>query len=130
MTIKKFEELEIWQEAGELSKIAFQLTKKRNFKSDFELKDQIRGSSGSTMDNIAEGFVRNGKREFIQFLSIAKGSCGETRSQAYRTFDYGYINKEELDNLVRRCTILSKKISSLMGYLKKSNLNGSKYKQP
>ena len=130
MTIRKFEELEIWQEARGLSKIVFQLTNKRNFKSDFELKDQIRGSSGSTMDNIAEGFERNGKREFIQFLSIAKGSCGETRSQAYRTIDYGYINKEELDNLVRRCTILSKKISSLMGYLKKSNLNGSKYKQP
>jgi len=130
MTINKFEELEIWQEARELAKIVFQLTQKRAFRSDFKLKDQIRGASGSTMDNIAEGFERNGKAEFIQFLSIAKGSCGEIRSQAYRIFDYGYINKKELDDLIKRCTILSKKTSSLMGYLKKSNLNGSKYKRP
>lgn len=78
MTIKKFEDLEIWQEARTLSKMIFQLTEKGAFRRDYKLKDQIKGSSGSTMDNIAEGFERNGKGEFIQFLSIAKGSCGET----------------------------------------------------
>lgn len=130
MTVEKFEDLEIWQEARRLSEIVFQLTQKGTFKNDFKLRDQIRGSSGSTMDNIAEGFERNGKGEFIQFLSIAKGSCGETRSQAYRAFDYKHINKEELKDLINRCTLLSRKISSLMGYLKKSNFKGSKYKEP
>lgn len=130
MTIERFEDLEIWQEARILSKMIFQLTEKSAFRRDYKLKDQIKGSSGSTMDNIAEGFERNGKGEFIQFLSIAKGSCGETRSQSYRAFDYKYITQEELDDLVKRCTLLSRKISSLMAYLKKSKLDGSKYKQP
>ncbi|MDZ7719807.1 MAG: four helix bundle protein [Balneolaceae bacterium] len=122
--------MEIWQEARILSKIIFQLTEEEAFRKDYKLKNQIKGSSGSTMDNIAEGFERNGKGEFIQFLSIAKGSCGETRSQSYRAFDYEYITHGELDDLVNRCTILSRKISSLMAYLKNSKLDGSKYKQP
>ena len=128
MRVNNFEGLEIWQEARIISKVVFQLTNKKPFKNDFKLKNQIKGSSGSTMDNIAEGFERNGKGELIQFLSIAKGSCGETRSQSYRAFDYKYITQEELDDLVKRCTILSRKISSLMTYLKKSKLDGSKYK--
>lgn len=102
MTIRKFEDLEIWREARTLSEIVFQLTQKGTFRNDFKLKNQIRGSSGSIMDNIAEGFERNGKGEFIQFLSIAKGSCGETRSQAYRAFDYKHITKEELSEILKR----------------------------
>lgn len=128
--VERFEDLEIWQEARLISKVVSQLTERATFRNDFKLKNQIKGSSGSTMDNIAEGFERNGKGEFIQFLSIAKGSCGEVRSQSYRAYDYGYIKKEELDDLVNRCTILSRKISSLMSYLKKSNFDGSKYKKP
>lgn len=116
---ERFEDLEIWQEARLISKVVSQLTERATFRNDFKLKNQIKGSSGSTMDNIAEGFERNGKGEFIQFLSIAKGSCGEVRSQSYRAYDYGYIKKEELDDLVNRCTILSRKILSLMSYLKK-----------
>lgn len=126
--MKKFEDLEIWQEARGLSKIIFQLTQGKPFKSDFKLKNQIKGSSGSTMDNIAEGFERNGRKEFLQFLSIAKGSCGETRSQSYRAYDYDYITRKELDDLLERCNQLSKRISSLMTYLANSKYDGTKYK--
>jgi len=109
MAVERFEDLEIWQEARALSKVIFQLSKRTPFKNDFKLKNQIKGSSGSTMDNIAEGFERNGRKEFLQFLSIAKGSCGETRSQSYRAFDYEYITRDELNDLVNECTKLSKK---------------------
>ena len=127
MKIERFEDLEIWQEARELCRRVSEITSVSPFCSDFNLKDQIRASSGSVMDNIAEGFERGGNKEFIQFLSIAKGSCGETRSQSYRAFDYKYINQDTLDDLIFRTIQLSKKISSLMGYLKSSDFKGSKF---
>lgn len=128
MKITRFEDLEIWQEARVLCKLVFTLTERDTFKKDFKLKDQIHASSGSIMDNIAEGFEREGNKEFIQFLSISKGSCGECMSQSYRSFDFHYITQEELDELITQTVSLSKKISSLMSYLKKSDLKGSKYK--
>lgn len=80
-TIKRFEDLEIWQIARRLCKEVFNLTNKGPFLKDFKFRDQIRSSSGSIMDNIAEGFERSSRLEFVNFLSIAKGSAGETRSQ-------------------------------------------------
>lgn len=127
MKITRFEDLEIWQESRDLCKFIFTLTERDPFKKDFKLKDQIHSSSGSVMDNIAEGFERDGNKEFIQFLTISKGSCGETRSQSYRAFDYQYINQDTLDDLISRTTQLSKKISSLISYLKKSDFKGSKF---
>ena len=127
MRIEHFEELEIWKEARELCRKIRVLTARGEFARDFKLRDQIRDSSGSIMDCIAEGFERGGNKEFVQFLSIAKGSCGETRSQSYRAFDYQYITQDDLEDLIERSSRLSKKISSFMSYLKGSNFKGSKY---
>ena len=124
MKIERFEDLDVWKEARELCKRIFIITSTGSFNLDFKFRDQIRSSSGSVMDNIAEGFERDGNKEFIQFLSVSKGSCGECRSQSYRALDYQYINNEILDELVKRTVQLSKKISSLMTYLKKSDLKG------
>ena len=128
MTINCFEDLEIWQDARELCKVIRIYTSREPFCMEFRFRDQMNSSSGSIMDNIAEGFDRDGKKEFIQFLSISKGSCSETRSQSYRAFDANYINQEELDDLLNRTQKISKKISNFMTYLKGSPLTGKKYK--
>jgi four helix bundle protein len=93
-TIQKFEDLEVWQKARVFAKQIFELSNSGIFAKDYELKDQIKRSSGSIMDNVAEGFERGGKAEFINFLTIAKGSCAETRSQLYRGFDRNYFRKK------------------------------------
>ncbi len=127
MKVERFEDLEIWKEARSLCRFIFEITEKDPFCIDFKLRDQIKTSSGSIMDNIAEGFERNGNKEFVQFLSIAKGSCGECRSQSYRAFDYQYIKEDILEDLIQRTTQLSKKISAFISYLKRSDFKGSKY---
>lgn len=128
MTISCFEDLEIWKDARELCKVIRVYTSREPFNHDFRFRDQINSSSGSIMDNIAEGFDRDGKKEFIQFLSISKGSCAEVRSQCYRAFDANYISQEELNELLERTLWLSKKIGNFMDYLKNSPLSGTKYK--
>ena len=128
MTIERFEDFEIWKLAKELCKLVYEITEKEPFRKDFSLRNQIRSSSGSVMDCIAEGFERDGTKEFINFLSIAKGSCGECRSQSYRAFDYKYINQAVLEDMIERTTTLSRKIASFMAYLKGSKMKGTKYK--
>ncbi len=127
-TIKQFEELEIWQEARVLAKEIIVLSKVTDLKTDFRLKDQIKASSGSVMDNIAEGFERDGNLEFRQFLSIAKASEGETRSQLYRLYDAEYISESKLIKLVNQYTQLSKRIASFIYYLNKKTFKGNKFK--
>ena len=127
-TVRSFEELEIWQLAREIARDVYELTKKELFSRDFSLVDQIRRSSGSSMDNIAEGFERSGNKEFIQFLSVAKGSAGETRSQLYRAYDQKYIDKDEFDLLYTKLIELSSKMKSFMNYLKTTSYKGQKYK--
>lgn len=126
-TIKRIEDLEIWQIARELCRFIKTITTKGPLVRDFELKDQIRRSSGSGMDNIAEGFGRGGNREFIQFLEIANGSVCEVKSQLYRAFDYEYISKEEFDNGYELADKLSRKTIIFINYLINSEMKGPKF---
>ena len=126
-TITKFEDLEIWQEARELAKEVYIISKETDLKTDFRFKEQIKASSGSVMDNIAEGFERDGNIEFRQFLSIAKGSAGESRSQIYRLYDYEYISVEKLDDLKTKYENLSGKIKNFITYLNKKTLKATSF---
>lgn len=126
-TITRFEDLEIWKEARRLAKEVHIITIESDLKNDFRFKDQIKSSSGSIMDNIAEGFERNGNLEFRQFLSIAKGSAGETRSQLYRVFDYNYITEEKFEILKTDFENLSGKINNFISYLNKKDFKGTKF---
>jgi four helix bundle protein len=94
-TIQCFEDLKVWKMAREFSMDIFRITGYEKFSKDYRFKNQIRASAGSIMDNIAEGFERSGNKEFNQFLAIAKGSCGESRSQLHRSFDCQYIESDE-----------------------------------
>lgn len=127
MIIKRFEDIEIWQEARELCKIVYEITSLGLFSTDYKFRDQMRASVGSTVDNIAEGFDRGGNKEFHQFLSVSKRSCGEVRSQSYRAFDNKYITEVHFIDLLERTDRLSRKTSNLMHHLKSSPRKGIKY---
>ncbi len=128
-TINCFEDLEIWQDARNISKEVYRLTRNKLFSRDYGLVDQIRRSSGSIMDNIAEGFEREGNKEFIQFLSIAKGSAGECRSQLCRAKDQDYVSDEEFELLYSQLKKSSIRIKHFMDYLKGMEHKGSKFKR-
>jgi len=123
-----FEEILSWQKARELNLKIYKLTNTNSFYHDNVLKNQIRRASVSITSNIAEGFERNGNREFIQFLSIAKASCGETRSQLYRAFDRGYLNDDDFEDFKTKVISLSRQINGFIDYLQKSDFKGTKFK--
>ena len=129
-TIKRFEDLEIWQLAIELSNEIYDIIMNTDLKSDFALRNQIDRSAMSVSDNIAEGFEREGNREFIQFLSIAKGSCGEVRSQLYKLKNRLYIEDKKFEELKNKTELTTKKISSFMNYLKNTDYKGNKFQEP
>lgn len=127
-TINRFEDILAWQKARELCKLTYGYTLKEDFSKDFKLVNQIKGSSGSAMDNIAEGFERGGNKEFIQFLFISKGSAGEIRSQLYRALDNNYISQKEFTEAYNLAEEVSKLVSGLINHLKSSEIQGSKFK--
>jgi four helix bundle protein len=129
-TIKSFMEIKGWQAARDLSREIFELTSIGPFSKDFGLKDQINRASGSVMDNIAEGFDRGGTREFLQFLSYSRGSCGEVRSQLFRAYDRKYIDENVFLELEKRTIEVGKIITGLMNYLLKTKIKGYKYQNP
>ena len=126
-TIARFEELEIWQLAVEQEKVIFVLTLQGSFARDFSLIDQIRRSSGSVMDNIAEGFDRGGRLEFKNFLSYSKGSNGEVRSQIYRAKNRGYITSEIFEERISQNEEIAVKTTKLIQYLKLTDKKGTKF---
>ena len=127
-TVNQFEDLKSWQSARQLCQLIFVNFIKDHSVKDFELVNQINRSSGSVMDNIAEGFERDGNKEFNQFLSIAKASCGEVRSQLYRALDREYIREDEFQIINTKAEETSKMIGGLMGYLQKTSIRGNKFK--
>ena len=124
--IKNFEDIASWRKGRQLTKNIYDVTSTGNFARDFGLKDQIRRAAVSVLSNIAEGFERGGDREFLQFLAVAKGSCGELRAQLYVALDQEYISQKEFDALFDRASEVSQLISGFMKYLKQSDLRGNK----
>ena len=127
-TLTRFEEIQAWQKARELTRSVYAHSKKGEFCKDFGLRDQIRRASVSVMSNIAEGFERGGKAEFLQFLAIAKGSVGEVESQLYIAWDQNYIDDKEYESLKELATSTKRLIAAFMNYLKNSEIRGQKYK--
>ena len=127
-TILKFEELEIWKQARSLSLKIFQFTQREIFVKEYKFKDQIKSSAGSVMDNIAEGFERSSRLEFVNFLGIAKGSCGEVRSQLYRAMDQKFITESEFNEVYIQYEDLSVGITAFMNYLNQSDIRGQKFR--
>jgi four helix bundle protein len=129
-TIRRFEDVESWKQARRLTKMIYECSEKGRFTSDFGLRNQIRRAAVSIMSNIAEGFGRGGNKEFIQFLSTARGSVSEVQSQLYVALDVGYISLDEFEKLYSQSTTTSNTISGFIRYLCNSSLKGTKYKAP
>ena len=127
-TLQRFEDIEAWQKARELTREVYTLSGSGQFARDFGLRDQIRRAAVSIMSNIAEGFERGGSAEFMQFLAIAKGSAGEVEAQLYVALDQKYIHEEQFASARALASSTKKLIAGFMNYLKHSNLKGQKYR--
>ena len=119
-TIKRFEDLECWQEARKLVKLIYGFTKKSDFKRDYELVGQIRRSAVSSMANISEGFHRNSNKDFMRFLDYSRSSVAETVSHCYVALDQHYIDEGEMTNVNKQADIVWKKVNNFITYLNKT----------
>lgn len=128
-TFKKFEDIEAWQKARVLANLVYNEVSTSIFNTDIKLRSQMLGSSGSIMDNIAEGQGRGGSAEFKQFLWIAKGSSAELRSQLYRSLDRNFINENKFKELFNIADEIEKMIKGFINHIEKSEIKGIKYKK-
>jgi four helix bundle protein len=126
MTLNRFEDIEAWKKSRQLTREIYQLTGAGRFTRDFSLCDQIRRAAVSIMSNIAEGFERDGNKEFIQFLAVAKGSSGEVRSQLYVALDNGFIDQKQFESAHKLVVETGRLIGGFIRYLKQSDLRGKK----
>jgi len=127
-TFKSFEEITAWQKARQFCNEIFCICEKTNLSRDYKLRDQVNSSSGSIMDNIAEGFGRGGNPEFIQFLEISHASACESQSQLYRILDRKYIPEEKFKELYDIVSEIRRMTLALITYLSKSGMTGPQYK--
>jgi four helix bundle protein len=127
-TIRRFEDIEAWQLARVLANRIYDVTSDTSFSRDFALRDQIRRASISVVSNIAEGYERDGDREFLHFLYMSKGSCGELRAQLYLAHDRRYLSDDQFREIYAKAVELSRVIAGLIRYLQQSNMRGRKYK--
>lgn len=127
-TVHQFEELGIWQLAFTVYRKIGAITEKLRAKHEYRFAEQMKSAAGSVMDNIAEGFERNSRLEFLNSLSIAKGECGELKSQCHRCLADKYITQSEFDELYQEIDVVIKKIAAFIIYLNKSTVNGLKFK--
>lgn len=128
-TVARFEELGVWQKARELAGRVYALTGSPGFADDRALRDQMRRAAISIASNVAEGFERGGRGEFVQFLSVAKGSAGEVRAQLYLALDQRYITQTQFEESLAMTEATAAMLVGLMRYLKHSPIKGDKYKR-
>lgn len=126
--MRTFEEIEAWQISRELVREVYRVSREGMFAKDFGLQNQIRRAAVSIMSNIAEGFERGGNKEFLSFLSISKGSCGEVRSQLYVAFDQGYVDNAQFESMLHACIRVSVMLQAFITALRNSDFKGPRYK--
>lgn len=124
---QSFEDLDVYKQATIFCDDIWDIICNTPLNKDYKLREQINGSSGSIMDNIAEGFGRGGNKEFIMFLSYSRGSCSESKSQLLRIYNRKHITEETYVLLNKKADILIEQLSKFINYLKSSNRKGSKF---
>lgn len=122
-TIQRFEEIEAWQTARQLTQLVYDLSNQESFARDYALRDQMRRASIGIMSNIAEGFESRTRPLFVQFLGVAKGSAGELRAQSYVAFDAGYLSEEQFNQLSGLAARCSRQLSRFIQHLQNDALN-------
>ncbi|MCB0636693.1 MAG: four helix bundle protein [Lewinella sp.] len=126
--IKDIVDIRSWSMARRLANSIWELTQHGTFSKDWDLARQINRSAGSAMDNIAEGFGRGGNKELLQFLSVARGSAQETKSQLYRALDRRHLTKEDFEELLDMSAKLTIMMTNWMEVLERSGQLGSKFR--
>ena len=125
--ICRFEDIDAWKKARELTKKIYEITSQGNLARDYALKDQLRRAAISIMANIAEGFEREGNKEFKQFLAMAKGSIGEVKAQLYVALDASLIDSDSFTKVMALADETARLIAGFLKYLKASDHKGSKF---